>query len=87
MFPTHTKMQLGGGGFFLLLFFFAAVVVADLFLSFLVTFFAVDSVVVVPPFALVMLRLTCILLRRGEMANQAKNAMKNPPQAKWNALM
>ena len=38
-------------GFFLYLFFFAAVVIADFFLSILVAFFAVDSVIVVPPFS------------------------------------
>ena len=41
---------MGGGGFFFFFFFFAAVVVADIFLSFLVAFFSVDGVVVVPPF-------------------------------------
>ena len=56
-------MHLGGGFFFLLLFFFATVVVAD-FLSFLVTFLAVDGVVVVPllPYPPLLLSLLPVLI-------------------------
>ena len=38
-------------GFLLLLFFFAAVAIANIFLSILVTFFAIDGVIVVTPFS------------------------------------